>query len=194
MGNLKKKSKNLNTCKQLTLDSLSTGVPNKTNIPINLKQIAITGIDTTSREDELVLKTSFELIPSKTAFSKVKLDLWFDDQQISSISISIPQGPLTADEFELKPVLDMKGIPAGIHTIKLEMYELWSSGEKLSPVTKEILFEYQPQTRESRLIKVPIVKSVAGADLIVATESEKEIYKQIEETAKKELKCKRDQW
>jgi hypothetical protein len=194
MGNLKKKSKNLNTCKQLTLDSLSTGVPNKTNIPINLKQIAITGIDTTSREDELVLKISFELTPSKTAFSKVKLDLWFDDQQISSISISIPQGPLTADEFELKPVLDMKGIPAGIHTIKLEMYELWSSGEKLSPVTKEILFEYQPQTRESRLIKVPIVKSVAGADLIVATESEKEIYKQIEETAKKELKCKRDQW
>jgi len=44
-------------------------------------------------------------------------------------------------------VLDMKGIPAGSYTIKVEMYELWSSGEKLSEAIKELNVDYAPQTR-----------------------------------------------
>jgi hypothetical protein len=36
----------------------------------------------------------------------------------------VPQSPLEKDEFEVKPVLDMKGIPAGNHSIKVELYEL----------------------------------------------------------------------
>jgi len=190
-------SKNFKTVKQLTLDSLPNATKKeaiKTAKRIQEKQIIITQIDATTRENELALKVGFRLLPSKTAFSKVKSDLWFDNQQISSVSIRIPQGHLAEDEFELTPVLDMKGIPAGSHIIKVEMYELWSSGEKLSQAVKEVTVDYVPQTRESKLVKVPIVKSVAGTDLVIICESEKDIYYEIEKTVKKEQLSKRDDW
>jgi hypothetical protein len=101
---------------------------------------------------------------------------------------------LAADDFEVTLVLDMKGIPAGVHTIKVEMYELWSSDEKLSQAVKEVAADYVPQTRESRLVKVPIVKSVAGTDLVVVCELEKDVYLEIEKTIKKEQLSKRDNW
>jgi len=41
------------------------------------------------------------------------------------------------------------------------MYEPWSSDEKLNFTVKEIVVDYIPQTRESRLVKIPTVKSVA---------------------------------
>ena len=87
------------------------------------------------------------------------------------------RGHLAADDFELTPVLDMKGIPAGTHSIKVEMYELWSSGERFSQAEKEVTVDYVPQTRESKFVRVPIVKSVAGTDLAVISESEKDIYR-----------------
>jgi D-aminopeptidase len=88
----------------------------------------------------------------------------------------------------------MKGIPAGAHKIKVEMYELWSLGEKLSQTAKEVTVDYVPQTRADRLVKVPIVKSVAGTDLAAVSESEKNIYREIEATEKKELISKRDEY
>ena len=189
--------KNLKSSKQLTLDNLPNvpkKEPAKTTPPNQEKRIVITEIGTLTKEDELALKVSFKLVPSKTAFSKVQSDLWFDNQQISSISIRIPQGPLAGDDFELTPVLDMKGIPAGSHTIKVEMYELWSSGERFSQAVKEVTVDYVPQTRESRFVKVPSVKSVVGKDLMVVSESEKDIYREIEKTMKKEQLSKRDDW
>ena len=88
----------------------------------------------------------------------------------------------------------MKGIPPGNHCIKLEMYELWYSGEKLLQTFKEVTVDYVPLTRQSRLIKVPSVKSVVGADLAVVSESEKDLYRDIEKTTKKEQLNKRDDW
>ena len=197
MGKAKKMPKSLKASKQLTLDSLSATPKkeqDKTNAKIQEKRIVITEIGTLTKEDELVLKIAFKLLPSKTAFSRVKADLWFNGQQISAFIIGIPQGSLGANDFELTPVLDMKGITAGPQTIKVEIYELWSSGERLCQVAKEVTVNYVPQTRESRLVKVPIVKSVAGADLAVVSELEKDIYREIEETGKKELISKRDEW
>jgi hypothetical protein len=190
--------KNPKPTKQLTLDSLPTSTRNKP-APANPqkpeKQILIMGIDTLTKEDELALKVGFKLLPSKTAFSKVQMDLWFDNQKISSVSIRIPQGALAANEFELTPVLDMKGIPAGVHTVKVGMYEFWSSsGERLFFTAKEVAVDYVPQTRQSRLVKVPSVKSVAGTDLEVVSESEKDIYRGIEKTIKKEQLSQRDDW
>ena len=98
--------------KQLTLDNLPN-VKEKTiqlHASINAKRIVITEINTFTKEDELELKVGFTLFPSKESFSKLKLDLWFDDQQIKSFLIMIPQSPLAKDEFDLTPVLDMKGI------------------------------------------------------------------------------------
>lgn len=183
--------------KQLTLDNLhsvSKEKPIEMPTPIHVKRIIITQIDTLTKEDELELKVSFTLVPSKDSFSKVKLDLWFDNQRIKSFSIMIPQSPLAKNEFELTPVLDMKGIPAGNHSIKLEMYELWSSGEKLLQTFKEVTVDYVPLTRESRLVKIPSVKSVVGADLAVVSESEQDLYRDIEKTTKKEQLSKRDDW
>jgi hypothetical protein len=197
MGKARKMPKNLKASKQLTLDRLPSAPkkePSKTTVQVQEKRIIITEIGTLTKEDELALKVGFKLVPSKTAFSRVKSDLWFDNQQISSVSIRIPQGPLAADDFELTPVLDMKGIPAGPHNIKVEMYELWSSGEKLSQAAKEMTVDYVPQTRESRLVKVPILKSVAGTDLVVVSELEKNIYRGIEKNNEEEQLSKRDSW
>jgi len=182
--------------KQLTLENLPKAKEKPTQIPtpIQKKRIVITEIATLTKEDELEIKVGFTLVPSKNSFSKVKLDLWFNNQQIKSFSIRIPQSPLAKDEFELTPVLDMKGLPAGNYCIKVEMYELWSSGEKLLQTFKEVTVDYVPLTRESRLVKVPSVKSVVGTDLAVVSESEQDLYRDIEKTTKKEQLSKRDDW
>jgi hypothetical protein len=197
MGKAKKVPKSPKASKQLTLDSLPNA-PNPASVEasgaVQKKQIIITGIDSVTKEDELIVKVGFRLIPSKTAFSKIRSDLFFNEQKLNSVSITIPQSPLAADDFELTPVLDMKGINAGSHTIKIEMYELWSSGEKLSFTSKEVTVEYVPQTRESRLIRIPIVKRFEGVELAVVSESDKSIYREIDETMKKELASKRDEW
>jgi hypothetical protein len=182
--------------KQLTLDNLPDAKekPIQISAPIHVKRIIITEIGTLTKEDELELKVDFTLVPSKYSFSKVKLDLWFDNQRIKSFSIMIPQSPLAKDEFELTPVLNMKGIPAGNHSIKAELYELWSSGEKLLQTFGEVIVDYMPLTRESRLVKIPSVKSVVGADLAVVSESEQDLFRNIEKTTKKEQLSKRDDW
>jgi len=51
-----------------------------------------------------------------------------------------------------------------------------------------------PQTRQSRLVRVPSVRSVAGADLRVISEAEKGIYRDIEKTVKVEHSSKLDNW
>ena len=182
--------------KQLTLDNLTHAKEKSIQIPapIHVKRIIITEIDTLTKEDELELKVGFTLVPSRNSFSMVKLDLRFDNQKIKSLSIRIPQSPLAKDEFELTPLLDMKGIPAGNHNIKVEMYELWSSGEKLLQTFKTVTVDYVPINRESRLVKVPCVRSVIGADLAVVSELEKDLYRDIEKTTKKEQLSKRDDW
>jgi len=115
-----------------------------------------------------------------------QISLWFDNQQISTVLIRIPQGPLGEGEFELTPMLDMKAIAVGSYTIRVEMYELWSDGEKLSFTQKEVTAEHVPKTRESRLIRIPTVKSFGGADLAVVSESARNIFREIQETNKKE--------
>ena len=62
-------------------------------------------------------------------------------------------------------------------------------GDAAKPVSARV-----PQTREPRLVKIPTVKSIAGSCLTVIANSEKEIYREIEEAAKKELNSKRDEW
>jgi hypothetical protein len=74
------------------------------------------------------------------------------------------------------------------------MYELWNSDEKLCFSEKEIAVEYVPQSKESRLVKVPTVKSVEGAGLIVVSSSAKSIYQEINEDEKKESISKRDEY
>lgn len=184
--------------KQTTLDNLPEAPEKqraKVVVPGQKKQIMIGEIGTVTKEDELELKVGFRLFPSRNSFSKIAVELYFDEQKIHTKSISIPMSPLARDELELPPfVLDMKGIAAGSHMIKVEMYELWSSGEKLNCTSKEATIDYVPVRIEDRLIKVPIVKSVAGTDLAVVSDSEKEIYREIEEESKREEISKRDEW
>ena len=74
------------------------------------------------------------------------------------------------------------------------MYEPWSSSEKLNFTSKEIIVQYVPVTREARLVKIPTLKSVAGADLTVVSSSAKNIYRDIEQDQKQEAISKRDEW
>jgi hypothetical protein len=88
----------------------------------------------------------------------------------------------------------MKGIGAEKYLFRVEMYEPWASGEKLNFTSKEIAVQYVPKTREERLVKIPTVKSVAGADLTVVSSSAKDIYREIEQDQKQEAISKRDKW
>jgi hypothetical protein len=144
--------------------------------------------------DELTLTIEFKLLPSKTAFSKLKTDLRFDDNIISSVSLRVPQGALAADTFEISSVLDMNGIAAGPHVLKVELYELWNSDERVCEDAQVLFIDYVPQTRESHLVKVPIVKSVAGADLAVASDTEQDLYREMVQKEKRELLHRRDNW
>jgi hypothetical protein len=158
------------------------------------KSLEITEIGSSTREDELVLKVAFKLHPSKASFSKLTSDLCFDNEKIDSLRLQIPLGPLASDDSEFSSVLDMTGIGKGKHTVKVDLYELWSSGEKLTLASKEATIDYVPVKREDRLVRVPIVKRVAGADLAIVSDAEKNIYRQIGKTMKKEQRSKRDPW
>ena len=183
--------------KQTTLDNLPEA-PKKQSIETVVdkpkKQIVITEIGFVTKEDELALRLDFSLFPSKKLFSKIRADLFFDRKKLGSVSIMIPQSPLARDDFELTPVFDMKGITAGSHVIRVEMFELRDSGEKFTCASKEVRIEYVPLRREDKLIKVPTVKSVAGKDLVVLSEGEKDIYREIDENIRKETVSKRDNW
>jgi hypothetical protein len=113
---------------------------------------------------------------------------------LNSATISIPQSTLLNDTSEFPLILDMKGIAAGEYQIRIEMYELWSSSEKLNFTFKEITVQYVPVTREARLVKIPTVKSVTGADLTVVSSSAKDIYREIEQDQKQEAISKKDEW
>ena len=184
--------KTVNTSKQITLDKLSEAArkePAKSS-----KQIVITEVATTIGENELGLKVAFKLHPSKAAFSKVLADLSFNSQHVNSVVMRIPQGPLTTDECEYECVLDMNGIAAGAYVVRVEMFEQWISGERLCETAKELTVDYVPKTRQSRLVKIPTVKTVAGADLAVESSIEKTIFEEIGKTQKKEQLNKRDNW
>ena len=168
--------------------------PAKKELPQPEKKIEITEINASAREDELALKVGFKLVPSRTAFFRVSSDLVFDGQKIDSLHLRILQGPLATDDSEYSSVLDMTGIAEGQHSLRVEIYELWGSGEKLTCTSKETTVNYVPVRREDRLVKIPIMKSIAGADLAVVSASEKSIYREIEETMKKELESDRDEW
>ena len=121
--------------KQTTLDNLPEAPKNEsieTFVNNPKKQIVITEIGFVTKENELALRIEFGLFPSKKFFSKMRADLFFDGQNLRSVSIMIPQSPLARDDFKLTPVLDMKGITAGSHVIRVEMFELWDSGEKFT--------------------------------------------------------------
>ncbi|MCW3983386.1 MAG: hypothetical protein NWE96_05260 [Candidatus Bathyarchaeota archaeon] len=187
--------KNERDTKQSTLDKLperpkdALEIIKATPDPIDITQIQAT----TKEEDELAVKISFKL-PPKKAFSRVKANLWFDGHQISSVAIRILQGPLATEESEFSAVLDMRGVAAGKHVVTVEMFGLWDLNEKLSRALKETTINYVPQTRMSRLVKVPTVKSVAGADLAVFSKTESSLYEGIAENQKKEQLSKRDSW
>jgi hypothetical protein len=182
--------------KQSTLEDLSFQFNinrNKESIK-STKEIVINSVSETTREDELAFKVEFSLLPSKASFSKVNLDLYFQEHLLNSTTISIPQSTLLNDTSEFLLILDMKGIGTGEYLFRVEMYEPWSSGEKLNFTAKEIAVQYVPLTKEARLVKIPTVKSVAGTDLTVVSSSAKDIYREIEQDLKQEAISKRDEW
>jgi len=182
--------------KQTTFDSLPTGQekPSQKIEASTNKQIVITEICNEAREDDLELKVVFRLIPSRAAFSKIIAELYFDGQKLYRTAVRIPQGLLSANDLELPFILDMRGINAGLHSIRVEMYELWNSEEKLNCASKEVTLEYVPARRQDRFIKIPIVKNSTGAEIEVVSKPEKDVYREIEKDLKKELMSQQDKW
>jgi len=203
MGNFTKKQQkrelmkyDVKQAKQSTLDNLSyqfnTTRSKETIKPT--KAIVINKISDTTKEDELALEVEFSLLPSKKLFSKINLDLFFQEHLLNSTTISIPQSTLLNDTSEFPLILDMRGIVAGAYLFRVEMYEPWSSSEKLNFTAKEISVQYVPKTREDRLVKIPTVKSVAGSDLAVVSSLAKNIFREIEQDQKQDAISKRDEW
>ena len=159
-------------------------------LPRKQKQIIINRIGTITKYDEMTITVEFKLFPSKNVFSKVKSTLWFDDQEVKSALIEIPQKFGFSDEFQLKSELDMRGITAGSHSIKVEFQDLFS----LSSAIKEETIEYVPIDKTAGYRKIPLTKKISGSDFDVVSISDKEIYLDIERTKKNELNSKRDKW
>jgi hypothetical protein len=134
------------------------------------------------------------LLPSRTAFSRVTADLFFDDQKIDSLHLRILQGPMATDDSEFTSVLSVIGISQGQHTLRVEMYELWAPNEKLAYKSKEATIEYVPVKKEDRMVSVRIIKSAAGTDLSIVSDEEEKIYREINEEIRKEAHSKRDRW
>jgi hypothetical protein len=181
--------------KQSTLDDISYQFNiERRDASKPTRVIVIDAVDATPKEDELALKTEFRLLPSKDSFSKVNLDLYFEEQMVNSATLCLPQSPLLSESLTYSQVLDMRGISEGNYIVRVEMYEPWSPEEKLSFVAKEIAVQYVPITRELRLVKIPTVKSVAGSGLTFVSSNAKNIYSDIEQDLKKESISKRDEW
>ena len=187
-----KKSKSSN---QATLDNLPKMKP-KDAVEI-IKQrnepITITQIEPQVKEDDLTLKIFFKL-PSKKSFSRVRLELLFDDIILSPINIRLLQGPLATKEFEFSTFLDMKGVASGNHQITIKLWGLWDSQERLCQTQREISINYQPQERRPTLVKIPSIRKVIGGDIAIISPSDKKVYIDLEKNAKKESQSKKDKW
>lgn len=188
--------KKIRRTKQSTLDNLAYhfDIQKTKGKDKPQKTIVINAIEHATKENYLDLKIGFNLLPSKTSFSKIIIDMYFQDNLLNSTSLNIPESTLLTDSFEHSLVLDMSGIREGDYVIRAELYELWDTAEKLNFTTEEIIIHYTPVTREERLVKIPTVKSVAGTDLAVVSSSAKKILSEVEQNLKKESESKKDYW
>jgi hypothetical protein len=182
--------------KQLTLNSIAYGnnFQKKIEEIAARKTILINCVSPETKEDELMLRVDFSLLPSSASFSNVNLDLFFEGQILLSVPIGILHSQLLGDSLVYPAVLEMAGIAAGKYKVKVETYEPWSDCEKLHVTSLEILIEHVPFNRKARLVKIPTVRSVAGSDLTVVSSSAKTIYEDLERDSKKESESKRDEW
>jgi hypothetical protein len=178
--------------KQLTFDRLPEQKTTHPK-PRTEKSIEIAQLEYAIKENELELSVAFRLLPSKNSFSNLMSELHFDDNKLQTYLISVPPSQLLSDELEFPITLDMKGISPGPHTVKIEMYERWETGEKLTNASKYVIVQYSPTHREDRFIKVPIVRKIDGAFRIILP-NEKELYEQLERNNREEQKSKRDYW
>ncbi len=48
--------------------------------------------------------------------------------------------------------------------------------------------------REDRLKRIPIIKTIEGADLDIVSDTEKNIYREIDKEMKRESESRRDYW
>lgn len=154
------------------------------------KQIVINSLDLVTKYDEMVLTVEFELVPSKTFFSKIRSTLWFDDQELKTDLLAIPQSLGDIDEFQLNQKFDMRGISAGVHIIKAELCDLFHPCSAI----KEEHIDYVPIDRKAAYRKIPIAKKIAGEGFTIVSRSDKEIYTDIDKARKSELESKRDKW
>jgi hypothetical protein len=172
--------------KQSTIDDLSYQFNiQKRETSKSIKEIIIDQIRTINKENELALKIEFRLLPSNASFSKINLDIYFQEHLLKSKALGIPQSALLKENLEYPLILDMKEIGEGNYQIRVEMYETWPD-EKLNFNSKEITAQYIPQSRESRLIKIPTIKSSPGSDLDIDSSEARNIYSEIRKDSKKE--------
>jgi hypothetical protein len=110
------------------------------------KQLIVTRLEAETGINELTVKIEFALLPSKTFFSVVKFELSFDGHLIRSELFRIPQGALSASQFELMPVLEMTSIAGGVHTVKVDLFEVFSNGKVGAKTCRTLTVDYVPQT------------------------------------------------
>ncbi len=177
--------------KQLELASFPSESIKKTRT--EKKQIVITKLDSTLVWDDLFLEVEFQLVPSKSYFSKIKAELWFDQEKTKVFLFDILHSFSSTNEFTLKATLDLQETPMGTHSIKVEMYEPWSITEKHNQTEKETKIEYTPETKKATLRRIPTIKKIEAEGIAIISADEKQLYQEMQETMKKELTSKREE-
>ena len=146
------------------------------------------------KRDKLALEAKFKLLPSKTAFSKIKADLWFDNTKIKSVLFNILHSLGSTAEFLLTTTLKTNEVKPGPHAVKVEMVEVSIFRKTLACAIKETIVEYHPLSREERLRKVLTIKKIEDQGITVVSENDKEIYQELENSIKKIESTKQDKW
>ncbi|NLF88984.1 hypothetical protein GX563_09210 [Candidatus Bathyarchaeota archaeon] len=180
----------LKRAKQATFDNL----PKTADAPkAKPEKSIVIQLTHAAKEDELDLAISFRLLPSRMHFSNLQLDLHFDGDKVNTYRVAIPPSRLLSDELEFPIALDMTGISAGEHVIKVELSEKWMTGEVLAYASEYVVVQYSPVRKEDRYVKVPLVRKIDGAFRIVLPE-EKELYDALEKGNREEANAKRDKY
>ena len=118
----------------------------------------------------------------------------FGEKTVKSALLDVLHSFDLTDEFQLRTTFDLNNIGTGQYPVKVELYEQASNGEEHPYTKEETTINYTREHRESRLRRIPAVKKVEGQGVAIVSDSEKNLYHEIDETQKKEMKSSRDEW
>jgi len=156
-----------------------------------VKAVTITDLNTMLKRQDLILNVKFKLAPSKRVFSRIKVDLYFDEECIKSFYLGVPYYFACKEELPIRSVLSLKQVRAGKHTVKVELGGLWPLAGPSD--FKEATIDWYPTVRVPLVKVIPRVKKIEAPAIAVVTSEVKGLYEEMRKRWKRELIARREE-